>query len=210
MGWNMKENKNSLNDFFFLRFKDGDELAFEYIFKDTYNKLVGFGEQFISNREDAKNIVQEAFVNLWLNRKKIEKPSGVNTFLYTSVKSSCLNYIRHHKVVEKYNDRRLNDFEKQLQREALETLDFNSLECVELNELIQISINSLPEKCRIVFEKKRFEGKTNKEIADELGINIKSVEANMTRALKALKTSLSDYLPVILVQAILQKLLEIY
>lgn len=199
----MNTEKNNLNKFFFRRFTEGDELAFEYIFKTNYNQLVGFCFQFINNGEVAKEIVQEAFVNLWLNRQRIEKITGINSFLYTSAKSSCLKHIRHKHVVEKYSNSKLNMVEKQLQFDTLESLDFNSLENVELNELIQRSIKKLPEKCRLVFEMKRFEGKTNKEIAEEMGITVKSVEANMTRALKTLKTNLSEYLPLSLVMIII-------
>ncbi|WP_346858497.1 RNA polymerase sigma-70 factor [uncultured Draconibacterium sp.] len=195
---------NSLNEFFFARFKDGDELAFEHIFKSKFNQIAGFCEQFIFNRDDAQNMAQEAFLNLWLNRKKIEKPSGINSFLYTFAKSACLNFIRHQQVVEKYSSQTLNEKEELLNSEVLESFDFNSVEITELDELIQQSIRTLPEKCRLVFIKKRFEGKMNKEIAEELGINVKSVEANMTRAIKALKASLSEYLPAILVLFIVQ------
>ncbi len=93
--------KDSLNSFFFARFKNGDELAFEELFKSRYNQLVGFCNQFVYDTEDAKNITQEAFLNLWLNRHKIEKPSGINSFLYTFAKSNCLNNMRHKKVVDK-------------------------------------------------------------------------------------------------------------
>lgn len=195
---------NSLNDFFFARFKDGDELAFEHIFKSKFNQIAGFCEQFISSHDDALNMAQEAFLNLWLNRRKIDKPSGINSFLYTFAKSACLNFIRHQQVIVKYSSQALNEKEQLLNSEVLESFDFNSIEITELNELIQKSINTLPEKCRMVFIKKRFEGKMNKEIAQELGINVKSVEANMTRAVKALKSNLSDYLPAILVLFIVQ------
>ncbi|WP_346860180.1 RNA polymerase sigma-70 factor [uncultured Draconibacterium sp.] len=195
---------NSLNEFFFARFKDGDELAFEHIFKSKFNQIAGFCDQFISSHDDAQNMAQEAFLNLWLNRKKIEKPSGINSFLYTFAKSACLNFIRHQQVVEKYSSQALNEKEQLLNSEVLESFDFNSIEITELDELIQKSISTLPEKCRLVFIKKRFEGKMNKEIAEELGINVKSVEANMTRAIKALKASLSEYLPAILVLFIVQ------
>jgi RNA polymerase sigma-70 factor (ECF subfamily) len=195
---------NSLNDFFFARFKDGDELAFEHIFKSKFNQIAGFCEQFISSHDDALNMAQEAFLNLWLNRRKIDKPSGINSFLYTFAKSACLNFIRHQQVIVKYSSQALNEKEQLLNSEVLESFDFNSIEITELNELIQKSINTLPEKCRMVFIKKRFEGKMNKEIAQELGINVKSVEANMTRAVKALKANLSDYLPAILVLFIVQ------
>ncbi|MCY1723076.1 RNA polymerase sigma-70 factor [Prolixibacteraceae bacterium Z1-6] len=202
----MTLDNNSLNDFLFSRFKNGDELAFEHIFKSKFNQIIGFCDQFISDHDDAKNITQEAFINLWLNRNKIEKPSGINSFLYTFAKSNCLNFIRHQAVEEKYTDHALHEKEQLLNAEVLESFDFNSLEFIELEELIQKSISNLPEKCREVFIKKRFEGKMNKEIAEDLGINIKSVEANMTRAIKALKKNLSEYLPAILVQLIVQYL----
>lgn len=199
----MDSKINSSDDFLFMRFKEGDERAFELIFKSLYNKLVGFCQQFVFEREQAKGIAQESFVNLWLNREKIEKPTGINSFLYTAAKSACLKFIRHQKVVEKYTDSKLNEIEKQLQFESLKSFDFNSLEYVELDELVLRSIENLPEKCRMVFEKKRFDGKTNQEIAEEMRISVKSVESNMTRALKTLKVDLSEYLPLFLVTLIL-------
>lgn len=197
-------DQSELNDFFFLRFKNGDELAFEKIFKSNNSQIVGFCNQFIADWDKAKSLAQEAFINLWLNREKIETLNGIKAFLYTYAKSSCLNYIRHRKIITKYEDLQLQSKEDQLNREVLESFDFNSLEFIELEELIMRSINELPDQCRRVFMLSRFEGKMNKEIAEDLNISIKSVEANITRALKTLKSDLADYLPVILVQLIMQ------
>jgi RNA polymerase sigma-70 factor, ECF subfamily len=197
-------DQSELNDFFFLRFKNGDELAFEKIFKSNNSQIVGFCNQFIADWDKAKSLAQEAFINLWLNREKIETLNGIKAFLYTYAKSSCLNYIRHRKIISKYEDLQLQSKEDQLNREVLESFDFNSLEFIELEELIMRSINELPDQCRRVFMLSRFEGKMNREIAEDLNISVKSVEANMTRALKALRTDLADYLPVILVQLIMQ------
>ena len=198
--------QSELNDFFFLRFKNGDELAFEKIFKSNHNQIVGFCNQFITDWDKAKNLAQEAFINLWLNREKIETLNGIKAFLYTYAKSSCLNYIRHRKIISKYEDLHLQSKEDQLNREVLESFDFNSLEFIELEELIMRSISELPDQCRRVFMMSRFEGKKNKEIADDLNISVKSVEANITRALKTLKSDLAEYLPIILVQLIMQYL----
>lgn len=202
----MDFEKKSLEALVFFRFKNGDEWAFEHIFKSKYNNIIGFCEQFISNSDDAKNIAQESFVNLWLKRDEIEKSSGINSFLYTFAKSSCLNFIRHNQVVEKYTSRILNETEQRLNLEVLESINSNSLEFSELEEIIQQSIDGLPEKCRQVFVLKRFDGKMNKEIAQELNIKVKSVEANMTRALKILKEDLADYLPIVLVQLVMSYL----
>ena len=198
--------QSELNDFFFLRFKNGDDLAFEKIFKSNHGQIVGFCNQFITDWDKAQSLAQEAFINLWVNREKIETLNGIKAFLYTYAKSSCLNYIRHRKIISKYEDIQLQSKEDQLNREVLESFDFNSLEFTELEELIMRSINELPDQCRRVFMLSRFEGKKNKEIADDLNISVKSVEANMTRALKILKSDLAEYLPVILVQLIMQYL----
>lgn len=193
-----------LDDFFLQRFKNGDELAFEKIFKANHSKIVGFCNQFISDLDKAKSLTQEVFLNLWLNREKIETVNGIRAFLYTYAKSGCLNYIRHRKVISKYKDEFLKSKEDQLNREVLESFDFNSLEFTELEGVIQQAINDLPEKCRLVFIMSRFDGKMNKEISVELNISVKAVEANMTRALKTLRSRLSEYLPAILVQLIIQ------
>lgn len=200
----MGAEQKELNDFFMLRFKSGDEKAFETIFNSNYNRIVGFCNQFTNDIDKAKSHAQETFLNLWLNRSKINTLNGIRSFLYTYAKSSCLNFLRHERVVSNYNDKQLQIKEDQLNREVLESFDFDSLEFSELEELIQQSINELPLKCRQVFMMSRFDGKMNKEIAEELGISIKTVEANLTRALKTLKANLSEYLPVILVQVIMK------
>ena len=199
-------DQSELNDFFFHRFKNGDELAFEKIFKSNNGQIVAFCNQFITDWDKSQSLAQEAFINLWLNREKIETLNGIKAFLYTYAKSSCLNYIRHRKIVSKYEDLQLHSKESQLNREILESFDFNSLEFIELEELIMKSINELPDQCRRVFMLSRFQGKKNKEIADDLEITVKSVEANITRALKLLKHNLADYLPIFLVQIIMQYL----
>lgn len=202
----MTIEQTDLDDFFLQRFKNGDELAFEKIFKANHSHLVGFCNQFISDQDKAKSLTQEVFLNLWLNRRKIETLNGIKAFLYTFAKSSCLNYIRHRKVISKYEDKQLQKKEEELNREVLESFDFNSLEFSELEGLIQQAINDLPEKCRQVFILSRLDGKKNTEISEELNISVKAVEAHMTRALKTLKSKLSAYLPAILVQLILHHL----
>lgn len=189
---------------FLHRFKNGDQLAFEEVFKSNHSQIVGFCNHFINDLDKSKSLTQEVFLNLWLNHEKVETLHGIRAFLYTFAKSSCLNYIRHQKVIYKYEDKQLQKEEEELNLAVLESFDFHSLEFVELEELIQQSISNLPEKCRQVFIKSRFDGKMNKEISEELNISEKTVEAHLTRALKTLKFRLAEYLPAILVQIILQ------
>ncbi|MEL7589133.1 MAG: RNA polymerase sigma-70 factor [Prolixibacteraceae bacterium] len=198
----MTIDRPELDDFFLHRFKNGDELAFEKIFKANHSRIVGFCNQFISEQDKAKSLAQDVFLNLWLNREKIKTVNGIRAFLYTFAKSGCLNYLRHRKVISRYQDLYLQNTEETLNREILESFDFNALEFSELEGLIQQAIDNLPEKCRQVFVMSRVDGKMNKRISEELNISVKAVEANITRALKALHSALSEYLPAILVQLI--------
>ena len=102
--------------------------------------------------------------------------------------------------------KRLQIAESELNREILESYHFDQLEFSELESMISLSISELPEKCRLVFQMSRVEGKKNSDIAAELEISEKSVEANITRALKTLRIRLADFLPAILVQVIIRNL----
>jgi RNA polymerase sigma-70 factor (ECF subfamily) len=186
--------------------KTGDQFAFEQLFKANYNRIFGFCKRFIDDSEVIRNVSLEAFVNLWFNREKIEKPGGIYAFLYTFARSGCLNYLRDKRNEKKFFDRRIHELESQLNIAALTSYDFSLLEFTELEKLILDSVNELPEKCRQVFIKSRYEGKSNREIANEMVISEKSVEAHITRALKFLRPKLSDYFPLILVKMIFQSL----
>ncbi len=195
-------DRDDLNDLLFSKFKAGDELVFEKIFRASYNRIVGFSNSFINDSDQSKSIAQGAFVNLWINRGKVESLNGIDYFLYRYAKSKCLNLIRHQKVRNKYCDEVLQHEESLLNIETLESMKFDSLEFVELEELIEKAIDGLPTRCKQVFIKSRFDEKGNKEIAEELKISLKAVEANMTRALRHMRAELSEYLPLILVQLI--------
>ena len=184
---------SNISDLEFQLFKLGNEKIFEQVFQLNYNNIVGFASQFVKDFDQAKSIAQDSFIKLWQNRSKVETPGGIKSFLYTSTKTDCLNYLRHEKVVRKHQKESLEDRERKLEVETLEAISFESLEFSELDRLIKKTIEELPGKCRQVFIKSRYENKKNQEIADEMGIALKSVEANMTRALKAFRKALSDY-----------------
>lgn len=179
-------------------FRNGDEQVFEQIFNCNYEKIVGFCIQFIPDKDEAKNIAQQAFIKLWLNRSKVQTISGIQAFLYTAAKSECLNFLRHERYKFDYQQNVIQEKEKKLNQEILESFQFDKLEYKELEEMIHSALNKLPEKCRMVFEKSRFECKKNREVAEELGIAVKSVEANITRALKILRKELKHILPHII------------
>lgn len=185
------------------KLKKGNEKAFEYFFNKYYDFILGFCIQFIYNKPEAKGITQEAFINLWSSRQQIEKINGIESFLYTYAKSKCLNVIRDNKVKERYKSKTLNKKERALDYDILKSMNFDSLALTELEELITKSIDDLPEKSKVVFYKKRYENKKNKEIAQDLNVTVKTVEAHMTTALKILRLKLTEYLPLIFVSILI-------
>lgn len=192
----MNTNSNPKSRYF-ESFKEGNQVAFAYFYDYYFSKIKAFSISFIYDKEEAENVVQEAFLHLWENRSTIDSVNGVSSFLYTYTKSKCLNIIRHNKVKERFKDDVLNQKERELDAEILNSFSFDVLELNELEHLINGSINKLPPKTREVFIKKRFEQKKNIEIAEEMQVTLKAVEAHMTKALKLLKNSLSDYLMLI-------------
>lgn len=185
------------------KLKKGNEKAFEYFFNKYYDSILGFCIQFIYNKPEAKGITQEAFINIWSSRQQIEKINGIESFLYTYAKSKCLNVIRDNKVKERYKSKTLNKKERALDYDILKSMNFDSLALTELEELITKSIDDLPEKSKVVFYKKRYENKKNKEIAQDLNVTVKTVEAHMTTALKILRLKLTEYLPLIFVSILI-------
>lgn len=179
-------------------FKKGDEHTFELIFEKYYERIVGFCIQFIPDREEAKNVAQQSFIKLWLHRDDVMSINGIGAFLYTAAKTECLNFLRHEKYKLAYQKNALQKRENLLNQEVLKSFRFDKLEYQELEEMIQSALDKLPEKCRQVFMKSRFEYKKNHEIAEELGIAVKSVEGNITRALKFLRKELQDILPLVM------------
>ncbi|MFH6995415.1 RNA polymerase sigma-70 factor [Flavobacterium sp. FlaQc-48] len=187
-------NNNSFELNLFESFKEGDETAFTYFYDKYFRRITAFSVQFIYDQEEAENLAQEAFLHLWQSRENVGSVNGIPSFLYTYAKSKCLNMIRHNKVKDKFKSDILNQKERELDIEILNSVQFDTLELTELERLIHEYINDLPPKTREVFIKKRFEDKKNAEIAEEMQVTLKAVEAHMTKALKILKTKLSDYL----------------
>lgn len=191
------------DEFLFRQFKKGDEKAFEHFYETLFPSILGFCIQFIRDEQQSHQITQESFINLWLSKEKIKKTSGIKSFLYTAAKSKCLNYLRHKNVTKKYSESLLYSRENELNLSILQSLDFDSLTVQELKETIDNCIEKLPERTRTVFKLKRFQAKTNAEIAEELHISVKTVESHYTQAKRALKEQLREYFPQVLIGIVL-------
>ncbi len=163
--------------------------TFEKVFQDFYQPLAAFAYQYLSDHDLAEEMVQETFSSIWQKAEQIEVRTTVKSYLYGAVRNRCLNHLKHEKVV-------LQHQAYELHKDAFDQVDFVELE--ELQSEIEKALAQLPEKCRQIFVMSRYEEKKYHEIADELGISVKTVETQMSRALKVMRTSLHRYLPLLI------------
>lgn len=172
--------------------QNGSKAAFEMLFKTYYRPLCTYANTFLHDRDEAEEIVQNAFITFWDRRQSTEIEKSVKSYLYRMVRNSCLNTLRHEKVKREHASEQLKT-----------TVDAHdpvsqSLASDELEQRIQTAMQSLPEQCRLVFQLSRFEELKYQEIAGQLNISVKTVENHMGKALKIMREQLKDYLPLFL------------
>jgi len=174
--------------------RKSDEQALSALYLRYWDKLFVTAAQRVDQPEDAEEILQDIFIRLWERRNELELTHSLATYLGVAVKYKVIDYRakRHHqnaKITFSPIDEQTPAY--QLSAEAL-------LLEKELWQSIEQSISKLPEKCRIVFTMSRQEGKTYKQISNELEISEKAVEAHISRALKGIRGDLATGLPMLL------------
>jgi RNA polymerase sigma-70 factor (ECF subfamily) len=172
-----------------MRIKLGDQQAFELLFRKFYLRLCIFTNKFLNNPEEAKEVSQDVFVKIWEGRNNIDPEDSLKSYLFKIAQNISLNKLQREKVKIKYAE-----ILKLVYFEQLEISAHESLVASELEEHIAKSIKNLPAECRKVFELSRNDGLKYREIAEALKISIKTVEAQMSKALWSLRIELRDYL----------------
>lgn len=172
------------------------EAAFEVMFSLYYPRLVYFAKEYVPY-EDAKGIVQDAFVTFWEKDPEILNESKLQSYLYTVVKNNCLMYLRHEKIKKGFETEAGIRMQNQVYQSALEQLDTSEMAFQEIESRIETTLAKLPPRCREVFILSRMEGKKNHEVAEELNISVKAVEAQISKALKVFRVALKDFLPLL-------------
>jgi RNA polymerase sigma-70 factor (ECF subfamily) len=173
--------------------KEGDVTAFEMFFKTYYQPLCNYAYTFIQDRDEAEEIVQSAFLSVWEKKDSLDIKTSLKSYLYTMVRNTSLNVIKHEKIKQKYVGEALAIDERSHEGVAQAVLSS------ELEERIHLAMEVLPEQCRLVFKLSRFEELKYAEIAAQLQISVKTVENHMGKALKIMREQLKDYLPVVLI-----------
>ena len=164
--------------------QSGKESAFQQLFKGYYQKLVVFANKYLDDPEAARDIVQDFYLNLYESRQSISINTSLKSYLYSSVRNRCLNQLRHEKVASKHRDHILN-MPPENDPDMEEKMD-----AAELQEKIFRIVSELPDQCRRIYNMSRVDGKRNHEIAEELDLSVRTIETQISKALKVLRDNL--------------------
>jgi RNA polymerase sigma-70 factor (ECF subfamily) len=168
------------------RIRQGDKGQFESLFRSSYISLVRYAKALVRDHDTAEEIVQDLFFRLWNDKEKIKIVSSLNGYLFRAVHNRCLHWIEHNKVVKKHS-REAEYSNTHWGENPSEVIQYK-----ELQAKIARILATLPERCGRIFCMNRFEGLKYSEIAEILSVSVKTVEANMGKALKAFRKELTE------------------
>jgi len=171
--------------------------SFNAVYTAYYRKSFLFVKSYVHDELVAEDIVSDSLIKLWA-RMKSQPIEHVQSFLFTILKNSALDHLKH-EAIERKAFKSLNDYltrEHEIRISVLEACDPDEIFSAEIQQIIQTTLASLPEKSRKVFEMSRYQNKTNKEIAEVFNFSVKGVDYHIALTIKALRISLKDYLPL--------------
>ncbi len=173
----------SLNDL-----KSGNHKVYEKLFREFYVPLCKYAHSILRDVDEAEDMVQKTFCKLWEQRDDIEIHTSIKSYLYRIVHNDCINKIKQHTIRSEHNehyayekDRLSNDVE-------------NRVLANELQQQVELVVNSMPPRCREIFTMSRQQQLSYAEIAKELDISVNTVETQVVKALRLLRNGLKEYL----------------
>jgi RNA polymerase sigma-70 factor (family 1) len=166
---------------------NGDEAAFDTLYKRYLVRLLNTAFQKTNSRELAQELVQEVFMELYVHRSQLVIHTSLQGYLFTILRNKIFNYYRHELVQKKYRQFITLRGEQHVQDSG------KNLEGKELQDKIRSLIQELPLQCRTVFLLSREGQMSNKEIADQLHISINTVEQHIRKARRILREALGNY-----------------
>ncbi len=173
--------------FIFNKMTFGDKEAFRFFFDKYYTDLCNLVNIYLHDSDTSEEIVQDVFIYFWEKKKEIQVSTSVKFYLVKAAKNKCLNHLR--------NQKNRTQILSKIQSTQKEKFDLPLVKIDEklIREAIEVSVNTLPEKCREIYRLNRENELSYKEIADELGISVKTVDNQMGKALKRLRELLKPF-----------------
>ncbi len=179
-------NDQELLDFF----KQNNRFAYNEIYNRYWEELFRFAYSILNDKDTAKDILQEVFINIWQRRQHVNI-SHLGGYLFQAVKLKVLEHLRNGKIRQQHLSR--------INMITFANHTEDRIRLREVEEAFDKSVSKLPDRCKEVFQLSRFEHLTNKQIAARLKISIKTVEGHLTSALKRLHKDLSEFVSIFLI-----------
>lgn len=183
----------------------GDEETYISLFREYYVALCSYARRYVGRKDVAEEIVSDTFLKIWENKETLRINTSIKSYLFQAVCNNSLYYLRKLK-----KDLVLDDFFQSTESENIgfaliaEDIDEQSLTMENIHSKIVEAVDSLPEQQQRVFRLKRFEGKKNKEVAEIMGLSIKTVEMHLSKATINLQKALKNYMPAFLIFLLLK------
>lgn len=166
----------------------GDQDAFDAIFRSYYARLVQLAQGMLGERAPAEEIAQEVMLEVWRRRKTLTVDTSLHGYLFRATRNRTLNHLRHEKVVQRGSVYAAHET-------VAQPAGDHALGEHEIDVALKHALRELPPRCREVFELSRMHGLKYAEIAATLDISIKTVEAQMGKALRILRERMAQWLP---------------
>jgi RNA polymerase sigma-70 factor (ECF subfamily) len=172
--------------------------SFNEVYTAFYRKSYLFVRSYIHDDMAAEDIVTDSLIKLWEWMKQ-ETIDPVRPFLFTILKNQALDYLKHQSIKKGVHDAIASALvrEKEIRTATLESSDPNVIFSTEIQQIIENTLNALPEKTREIFMLSRFGNRPNKEIAELYQISVKGVDYHILQSVKELRVALKDYLSLI-------------
>lgn len=183
----------------------GDEETYISLFREYYVALCSYARRYVGRKDVAEEIVSDTFLKIWENKETLRINTSIKSYLFQAVCNNSLYYLRRLK-----KDLVLDDFFQSTESENIgfalvaEDIDEQSLTMDNIHSKIVEAVNLLPEQQQRAFRLKRFEGKKNKEVAEIMGLSIKTVEMHLSKATLNLQKALKNYLPAFIIFILLK------
>lgn len=168
--------------------KKGDKSSYQIIFERYYAPLVRYAVLYVKDKDNAEEVVQDYFYQLWIKKENLNISSSLKSYLYTSIRNCSLNYIRGNKDHLDIQEE-LNQFEL-----VSEAHEHSEIDLDIIKRQVKSAVDSLPEKCKVIFKLSRYEELTYKQISEKLKLSPKTVENQMGIALRKMREKLNPLL----------------
>ena len=174
---------------------DNFDITYQAVFRRYYSSLLFYATRLVGSEEEAEDVVQDVFVELWKRKESIEIGDQIQAFLYRAVYTRALNVLKHRDIKNSYEAAMQEVYNKRALFYQPDDNDvLKRIEDRELRKHIISAIDELPEKCKLVFKLSYLHNMKNKDIAETMDVSLRTVEAHMYKALKFLRSRLEGYI----------------